>query len=149
MTVVGPAGIGKSRLARDFVDTLGGAATVVAGRCLSYGEGLTFWPLREVVQELAGSDDGESSEQAQAEIARLLPANDDTATIVERVAGALGLSDVAASPQETFWAVRKLLEAAAGQAPARGPLRGHPLGGAHVPRADRAPGGDDPRASRS
>ena len=41
------------------------------------------------------------------------PADDDTATIVERVAGALGLSDAAAYPAETFWAVRKLLEAAA------------------------------------
>ena len=149
VTLVGPAGIGKSRLARDFVDTLRGDATVVAGRCLSYGEGLTFWPLREVVQELAGSDDGESSEQAQADIERLLPANADTATAVERVAGALGLSDVAASPQETFWAVRMLLEAAAARRAARGPVRGHPLGGAHLPRADRAPGGEDPRGSRS
>jgi class 3 adenylate cyclase len=117
VTVVGPAGIGKSRLATDFVDTLRGEATVVAGRCLSYGEGLTFWPLREIVEELAGGEDGESSEEAQAGIARLLPANDDTATIVERVAGALGLSDSTASPAETFWAVRRLFEAAAGRRP--------------------------------
>ena len=121
----------------------------MAGRCLSYGEGLTFWPLREVVEELAGSDDGESSEEAQARIARLLPADDDTATIVERVAGALGLSDAAAYPAETFWAVRKLLEAAAARAAARGPLRGHPLGRADLPRADRAPARARSRASRS
>ena len=79
VTVLGPAGIGKSRLAQDFADTLRGAATVVAGRCLSYGEGLTFWPLREVVEGLAGIDDGESSEEAQAASRALLPADDDTA----------------------------------------------------------------------
>ena len=117
VTVVGPAGIGKSRLADEFADGLGGTARVVVGRCLSYGEGLTFWPLREVVEELAGTDDSESAEDAQAKLARLLPDEDDKATVVERVAGALGLSDAAAYPTETAWAVRKLLEAAADQQP--------------------------------
>ena len=113
VTVMGPAGIGKSRLAGDFAEELRGAATVVSGRCLSYGEGLTFWPLREIVAELVGTPDEASAEETQAAIARLLPANADTATIVERIGGALGLSDAAASPAETFWAVRKLFEAAA------------------------------------
>jgi len=117
VTVVGPAGIGKSRLTKEFTDTLGGAATIVVGRCLSYGDGLTFWPLREVVEGLAGTDDRESSEEAQSKIARLLPEGDDKATIVERVGGAVGLSDAAAYPTETAWAVRKLLEAAAAQQP--------------------------------
>ena len=117
VTVLGPAGIGKSRLATDFAGTLGGAATVVAGRCLSYGEGLTFWPLREVVEGLAGIDDGQSSEDALVRIAGLLPADDDAAMIVERVAGALGLSDTVAPTAETFWAVRKLLEAEAARQP--------------------------------
>jgi predicted ATPase len=64
-----------------------------------------------------GSADDESSEQAQARIARLLDGHEDTATIVERVAGALGQSEAAAYPAETFWAVRKLLEAAAREQP--------------------------------
>ncbi len=117
VTLVGPAGMGKSRLAADFAHSLGGEATVVTGRCLSYGEGLTFWPLREVVGKLAGTEDSESGEEARARIAGLLPADDDKASIVERVAGALGLLDAAAYPAETFWAVRKLLEAAAAQRP--------------------------------
>jgi class 3 adenylate cyclase len=117
VTLVGPAGIGKSRLAEDFGASLGGEAKVVAGRCLSYGEGLTFWPLRAIVEGLVGSADDESSEQAQARIARLLDGHEDTATIVERVAGALGQSEAAAYPAETFWAVRKLLEAAAREQP--------------------------------
>jgi class 3 adenylate cyclase len=117
VTVVGAAGMGKSRLAKEFADSLQGAATVAVGRCLSYGEGLTFWPLREVVEELAGTDDGDSSEEAQAKIARLLPEDDDKATVVERVAGAFGLFDAAAYPTETAWAVRRLLEAVAAEQP--------------------------------
>jgi class 3 adenylate cyclase len=117
VTLVGPAGIGKSRLAEDFGASVAGEAKVVTGRCLSYGEGLTFWPLRAIVEGLVGSADDESSEQAQARIARLLEDDEDTATIVERVAGALGQSEAAAYPAETFWAVRKLLEAAAREQP--------------------------------
>jgi class 3 adenylate cyclase len=117
VTLIGAAGIGKSRLADEFTRGLGEEATVVAGRCLSYGEGLTFWPLREIVQQLAGTDDEESSAEAQARIAQLLPADDDKAAIVERIAGALALSDAAAYPAETFWAVRKLLEAVAARRP--------------------------------
>jgi class 3 adenylate cyclase len=117
VTLVGPAGIGKSRLAEDFGASVAGEAKVVTGRCLSYGEGLTFWPLRAIVEGLVGSADDESSEQAQARIARLLEDDEDTATIVERVAGALGQSEAAAYPAETFWAFRKLLGAAAREQP--------------------------------
>lgn len=117
ITILGPAGVGKSRLAEELANQVRGTATFVAGRCLSYGDGLTFWPLREVVEALAGTDDGESSQQAVARIEGLLPADDDRDSVVERMAGALGLSDAAASPAETFWAVRRLLEAAAARRP--------------------------------
>jgi class 3 adenylate cyclase len=117
VTLVGPAGIGKSRLAEDFGHSLGGEARVVAGRCLSYGEGLTFWPLRAIVEGLVGSADDESSGQAQARIAALVEDDEEAATIVDRVAGALGQSEAAAYPAETFWAVRRLLEAAARERP--------------------------------
>ena len=117
VTVVGPAGIGKSRLTSDFVDSLGESAKAVTGHCLSYGEGLTFWPLREIVAELAGTEDGDSAEEVQARVARLLPADDDQASVAERVAGALGVTDSTAHPAETFWAIRKLLEAVATRDP--------------------------------
>ena len=51
VTVVGPAGIGKSRLAFEFVESVRGRATVLTGRCLSYGDGITFWPLAEALRE--------------------------------------------------------------------------------------------------
>jgi len=52
--VIGEAGIGKTRLIQEFAGGLGREAHVFTGRCLSYGEGITFWPLREVVRQ-AGS----------------------------------------------------------------------------------------------
>jgi class 3 adenylate cyclase/tetratricopeptide (TPR) repeat protein len=48
VTVLGPPGIGKSRLAREVTAELGADAVVLSGRCLPYGEGITFWPLREI-----------------------------------------------------------------------------------------------------
>jgi len=50
-TVLGTAGVGKSRLLREFVDSLDAAATILQGRCLPYGEGITFWPLAEALEE--------------------------------------------------------------------------------------------------
>src|SRR5215218_5869544 len=53
-TIVGPAGMGKSRLAEEFVGELDGSATVAVGRCLSYGEAITYHALAEILQELVG-----------------------------------------------------------------------------------------------
>jgi class 3 adenylate cyclase len=53
-TILGSAGVGKSRLAAEFLDDVD--ATVVRGRCLSYGEGITYWPVVEVVKQLLGPE---------------------------------------------------------------------------------------------
>ncbi len=53
-TVLGPAGVGKSRLAQEFLAALD--ATVVSARCLSYGEGITYWPAVEIVKQLLGDE---------------------------------------------------------------------------------------------
>jgi Adenylate and Guanylate cyclase catalytic domain/AAA ATPase domain len=55
VTILGEPGIGKSRLARELVNGVGGRARVLVGRCLSYGEGITYWPLSEIVQQVAGA----------------------------------------------------------------------------------------------
>src|SRR5206468_4271737 len=47
-TVLGPAGVGKSRLAHELGAALAGEARLLSGRCLSYGEGITYWPLVEI-----------------------------------------------------------------------------------------------------
>jgi DNA-binding SARP family transcriptional activator/tetratricopeptide (TPR) repeat protein len=105
--VIGSAGIGKSRLVQEFVSDIADSATVVFGRCLAYGEGITFWPLREIVRELAPG----------GEIASLLRDDADAAMVAERVAGAVGLAETVASVEETFWAVRRLFQAVARERP--------------------------------
>jgi len=56
VTVLGPPGIGKSRLAHEFEMALAGDATVLSGRCLPYGEGITYWPLVEIFRK-GGADE--------------------------------------------------------------------------------------------
>jgi class 3 adenylate cyclase/tetratricopeptide (TPR) repeat protein len=102
-TIVGPAGIGKSRLTGRFLSEAGQQAKVVVGRCLSYGEGITFRPLAEVVRDAVGADVREAIEA--------LVAADDAALVAGRVAGAVGAADASIGPpEETFWAFRRLFE---------------------------------------
>ncbi|MFL5951472.1 MAG: AAA family ATPase [Gaiellaceae bacterium] len=105
-TVVGPAGIGKSRLAAELCTSLRDDATVVTGRCLAYGEGITFWPLVEIVGAL-GSEGG---------VRELLSDAEDADLVATRVLGAVGTSP-AATGGETFWAVRRLFEELARERP--------------------------------
>jgi class 3 adenylate cyclase len=91
VTVVGDAGVGKSRLVAEALDRVD--ARVVRGRCLSYGEGITYWPVIEVVKQLHARPD---DEHAAAAIDSLLGEN-------ETIAGT----------DEIAWAFRKLLEAQA------------------------------------
>ena len=50
--MIGPAGIGKSRLTLEFLRSVRDEATVLRGRCLPYGEGITYWPLIEIGRRL-------------------------------------------------------------------------------------------------
>ena len=54
-TMLGVAGVGKSRLVSEFVN--GVDARIVTGRCLSYGEGITYWPVVETVKQVLGGED--------------------------------------------------------------------------------------------
>ena len=55
-SVLGAAGVGKSRLVHEFLRDLAGLARVARGRCLPYGEGITFWPVLEVLKEAVGRE---------------------------------------------------------------------------------------------
>ena len=95
VTVTGPAGIGKSRLAREAIAGMGGA-TVVTARCQSYGEGIAQRPLAELVDQLPGVADEE---------------------VERKLLAATGRSDEAIQAEETVWAVRRRFEAVAADRP--------------------------------
>jgi class 3 adenylate cyclase/tetratricopeptide (TPR) repeat protein len=109
-TVLGTAGVGKSRLLAEFLKGLGDNATVVGGRCLPYGEGITFWPLLEVLRKLYG-------EELVSAIATRLAGDENAELIATRVGAAIGLAESGSPTEETFWAVRKLFEAQAREQP--------------------------------
>jgi class 3 adenylate cyclase len=117
VTILGAAGVGKSRLCAEFIASLGNRGRAVIGRCLSYGDGIAFWPVREVMEALAGLGEQDSAETVARKLTALLPAGDDREVIVQRMAGLLGIGDSAGDSTEIFWAFRRLLEAVAAEQP--------------------------------
>src|SRR5215207_2738192 len=110
VTLVGSAGIGKSRLARALLGETAERATAVVGRCLPYGEGITYWPLTEIVRRLAERPD-------EAAIAELAGGGAEGARVASRVARAVGFSPGSVAVEEAHWAVRRLLEIQAARRP--------------------------------
>ncbi|HEY8860091.1 MAG TPA: AAA family ATPase, partial [Gaiellales bacterium] len=95
VTITGDAGVGKSRLAAEVLGSMD--ATIARGRCLPYGEGITYWPVVEVLKQL----DVRPPDEAAAAVIAALFAETDAATSAEEIA----------------WAVRKTLERAAAERP--------------------------------
>ena len=116
-TVLGPAGVGKSRLVQEFLTGVEGMAHVARGRCLPYGEGITYWPLLEVVKEVVRLEDDESAEQAQEKIVAALGGRQEADLAARRVAELIGLADAEAGAEEGFAAVQVLFEALASARP--------------------------------
>jgi class 3 adenylate cyclase/tetratricopeptide (TPR) repeat protein len=116
-TVLGSAGVGKSRLVHELLTVIGDQATVLRGRCLDYGDGITFWPVAEIVRQAVGATEASPPEDVRAGIAAVLQGEEQAPAIAERVAGLLGLVDDAAPVNEAFWAVRRLLESLARSRP--------------------------------
>jgi serine/threonine protein kinase/tetratricopeptide (TPR) repeat protein len=90
VTVLGEAGVGKSRLVAELLDDVGASSCVLRGRCLPYGEGITFWPITEA----------------------LTPIGDVARPVIDRLRGG-----AVAAPEELFLAVRRLLESLSAERP--------------------------------
>jgi len=106
-TLLGPAGIGKSRLVYEFVSARPDSV-VLRGRCLAYGEGITYFPLVEILEQIAADDS----------LAGLISADPDSRKLLNTLSVAVGLADEAiVSREDTFRAVRRLLENLAGSRP--------------------------------
>jgi class 3 adenylate cyclase/tetratricopeptide (TPR) repeat protein len=106
VTVLGPAGIGKSRLVAELVASVADRAQTFTGPCLPYGEGITFWPIVQILRQ-AGGNEG---------IAEALGGVEGGELVLERLDGLLGTTP-SASAEETFWAIRRFLEALAHRSP--------------------------------
>ena len=112
-TVLGTAGVGKSRLSQEFLDDIAERAVVARGRCLPYGEGITFWPLLEAIKDVAELDDTAAVEENRARLVELLEDEAEPGLVAQRVIEIVGMAEAGAgaSAEESFDSVRRFLEA--------------------------------------
>jgi class 3 adenylate cyclase len=108
VTIYGDPGVGKSRLAREFVAGLEGA-TVLIGRSLPYGEGVTYWPLAEMVKASSGISDDDPLDDAQKKL-RDYCEDDAVADLLGLAVGVLEAVEGERSQQEIAWAAREWAE---------------------------------------
>jgi DNA-binding SARP family transcriptional activator len=101
MTVLGEAGIGKSRLSQAFADSIGGRARTITATCVDAGSGRTFGLLRDLLVQAGGGSDWES-------VADLL--DTDEPALGDRLAGVLGLGELKGPPQQFFGDLRRAFE---------------------------------------
>ena len=116
VTVLGTAGVGKSRLVAEFLAGLGQAATICLGRCLSYGEGVTYWALAEAVKALARIEEGDSPDDVRTRIEALVEP-DIAGEVADGVGSLLGLAGANARVEDARVALRHLVGAVAARWP--------------------------------
>jgi class 3 adenylate cyclase/tetratricopeptide (TPR) repeat protein len=109
VTVAGEPGVGKSRLAAEFTASIAARARIVSGRCLSYGEGITFWAIGEIMRELIGIQEGHSVAEARALIDAHAEPVPNGPIVAATIAQVLGFADGVATHAETAWAIRHFL----------------------------------------
>ncbi|MDQ3992449.1 MAG: AAA family ATPase [Actinomycetota bacterium] len=107
-TIYGDPGIGKTRLAEEFLDALDGA-TVLRGRSLPYGESITYWSLAEMVKVAAGIADDDPLDDALEKLRQCCPA-EAVADLLALATGVLEAVQGEASQQEIAWAARAWAE---------------------------------------
>ncbi len=117
VTVIGPPGVGKSRLVHEALARIGDGATILRSRCLPYGEGITYWPVRELIQAAAGIDHDEPAADALAKIDGIVARLDRGDLIRRGVGSILGRADDPVPGEEIPWAVRRFMEALATERP--------------------------------
>ena len=117
VTVLGEPGIGKSRLTLEFLASVEPEARVLTGRCLSYGEGITYWALGEIVREAAGIGNEQATSVARGRIEALLAGSDDAEAVAALLVQALGLERGSGATGEIAWAARRFFEGLARDRP--------------------------------
>jgi class 3 adenylate cyclase/tetratricopeptide (TPR) repeat protein len=115
-TVLGSAGIGKSRLVEEFLSGLGSDAEVLRGRCLPYGEGITYFPVVEAIKQAAGLADFDLPDVVEAKVCAVLEGDEHKELVCRHVSQLMGVAEATAG-EETFWAIRRFFEAMARERP--------------------------------
>ena len=116
LTVLGPAGVGKSRLVAAAVDALDDDATVLYGQCSPDAEGSSFWPVAEIVRRAAEIKTADSPDQAEAELEELLD-DPESGKVADRLGRLIGLRPDPVTSEDAVWAVRRFLEVLAERDP--------------------------------
>lgn len=115
VTVLGPAGAGKTRLVNELLTDLGERAKVVTGHCLAYGEAITYWPVAQIVRQATNVTAGDDAAEAFDKLRSALGPGESAQQVAEQLAGLIGLGDH--TEGDVAWAVRKALEALAQHRP--------------------------------
>jgi DNA-binding SARP family transcriptional activator len=105
--IVGEAGIGKSRLARELVLAFGDEASVLVGRCVSYGEGATYLPIGDVVHQAT----------REQPLADLLAGEEDAGVVADRLCALTEPGDESIPAGDAFWGVQRFVEILARRRP--------------------------------
>ena len=116
-TILGEAGIGKSRLVQEFVSLAQDRATAVGGHCLADGNGITFWPLASAIRQAVNIREDDTAQIARTKLLAVLGTQEHAQSIADHVLPVLSLRETAASLEQIFWAVRRLLETIARDRP--------------------------------
>ena len=115
-TLLGSAGVGKSRLVEEFLSTLGEGSEVLRGRCLAYGEGITYFPVVEAIKQAAGLADFDMPDVVESKVCSVLEGDEHQELVCRHVSQLMGVAEVAAG-EDTFWAIRRFFEASARERP--------------------------------
>jgi tetratricopeptide (TPR) repeat protein len=108
-TILGAAGVGKSRLVAEFLGSVRDRARVLRGRCLPYGEGITYLPVADIVRQAAGIQEGDAADTERERIDALVAGLPEATAIARGLASLIGL-EAAAAQEELVWAFRRMLE---------------------------------------